>query len=121
MGGVNTGRDAVDRSGILWDEVVAMGEPVWALAAYFPEQGAWREDEYLKFSAQHPRVEFSDGRIEVLPVPTDRHQAVLDALMAVLRAYARRVGGRARSAGLRLRLRAGRYREPDLVFLSAAR
>jgi len=66
-------------------------------------------------------MELVDGCLEVLPMPTDRHQAVLDALLVVLLAYASQEGGRARSAGLRVRLRSGRFREPDLVFLSKAR
>jgi len=97
-----------------------MGEPVWALATFFPNQGEWNEEEYLAFSAEQFRLELNDGFLEVLPMPTDRHQALLDALMVVLRAYALGDGGRARSAGLRLRLRVGRFREPDLVFLSKA-
>ena len=43
------------------------GEPVWALATRFPVQGAWTEEEYLAFEAEHPRLELSDGYIEVLP------------------------------------------------------
>ena len=95
-----------------------MGEPVWALARRFPCQGDWSEEDYLTFPCEQSRMEFEDGFIEVLPVPTDTHQAILDLLMEILRAYARKVGGRARSAGLRVRLRAGRFREPDLVFLA---
>jgi Uma2 family endonuclease len=100
---------------------MSMGEPVWSLATLFPSQGDWSEEEYLALSAEHPRVEFSDGFLEVLPMPTDRHQVVLTALLIVLLAFAQRVGGRVRPAGLRVRLRAGRYREPDLVFLTAER
>jgi Uma2 family endonuclease len=98
-----------------------MAEPVWALATLFPSQGHWRDEEYLAFAAERPRVELSDGRVEVLPMPTDHHQAILKALLFLLDAYARRTGGKVRSAGLRVRLRPGRFREPDLVFLSAAR
>ena len=58
---------------------MVMSQPAWEIATLFPSQGEWTEEEYLAFSAVHPRVEFCDGRIEVLPVPSDRHQAVLDA------------------------------------------
>ncbi len=95
-----------------------MGEPVWALARRFPCQGDWSEEDYLTFPCEQSRMEFEDGFIEVLPVPTDTHQAILKLLLFILDAYAREVGGRARSAGLRVRLRAGRFREPDLVFLT---
>jgi Uma2 family endonuclease len=97
---------------------MVMSQPAWEIATLFPSQGEWTEEEYLAFSAVHPRVEFCDGRIEVLPVPSDRHQAVLDAILFVLMVYARAKGGVARSAGIRVRMADGRYREPDVVFLA---
>ncbi len=97
------------------------GEPVWALAAYFPSQGDWDEAEYLAFPREGAHLEFEDGFIEVLPMPTERHQAMLEVLFLVLRAYAVADGGRVHTAGLRVRLRPGLFREPDLVFLSKAR
>lgn len=96
-----------------------MGEPVWSLATLFPDQGQWTEEEYLALAREHRRVELSDGTIEVLPVPTYRHQHITAALFALVLAWARRSGGRACYAGLRLRLRAGRYREPDVMLLAA--
>ncbi len=95
-----------------------MGEPAWALATLFPEQGDWTEDDYLAFAGEQSRLELVDGSVEVLPMATDQHQALLKALLILLDAYARVVDGRVRPAGLRVRLGAGRFREPDLVFLS---
>lgn len=94
---------------------------MWAIAERFPDQGDWTEAEYLALPDGFPRVELSDGNLEVLPMPTDRHQAVLTALLLLLVAHARRSGGRARPAGTRLRLGPGRFREPDVVYLGAAR
>jgi Uma2 family endonuclease len=51
-------------------------------------------------------------------MPTDRHQAVLTALLLVLFEHAKRSGGWARPAGIRLRLAGARFREPDVAFLS---
>lgn len=52
---------------------------------------------------------------------TDRHQAILTAILLVLIDHAKRVGGWARPAGLRLRLSSGKFREPDVTFLSRTR
>src|SRR5437016_1271126 len=43
-------------------------EPAWDIARLFPAQGHWSEDEYLALNGNH-LVEFSDGRIAVLPLP----------------------------------------------------
>lgn len=98
-----------------------MGEPVWALATFFPRQGDWSEEAYMAFHGEQSRIELVDGSIEVLPVPTDRHQAILKLLLILIDVYALGVGGKTRSAGLRVRLRAGRFREPDVVFLTKER
>jgi hypothetical protein len=40
-----------------------------------PEQGAWTEEQYLRLTDHtNQLVEFTDGVLEVLPMPTDRHQ-----------------------------------------------
>jgi Uma2 family endonuclease len=98
-----------------------MAEPAWAIATLFPTQGSWSADDYLAFSAERPLVELVDGSIEVLPVPTDLHQRILDALFAILFAYARSAGDRARTSGIRLRLADRGFRQPDIVYLTAAR
>lgn len=95
------------------------GQPVWALAARFPKQGEWTEAAYLALPEGYPHVELSGaGCLEVLPMPTDRHQAIVTAVLLVLLEYARVAGGWARPAGIRVRLAPGRFREPDVAFLS---
>lgn len=101
--------------------MTARGEPVRALATDLPRQGDWSEEAYLAFHGEHSRIELVDGSLEVLPAPTDRHQAILKLLLFVVDAYAARVGGKTRSAGLRVRLSAGHFREPDVVFLTKER
>lgn len=94
------------------------GQPVWALAERFPKQGEWTEAAYLALPEGYPQLELSGGFIEVLPAPTDRHQAILTAVLLILLQHVRVAGGWARLAGIRVRLAPGRFREPDVAFLS---
>jgi hypothetical protein len=48
-------------------------EPAWDVARLFPDQGRWSEDDYLALDTNRP-VEFSDGYVEFLPMPTLSHQ-----------------------------------------------
>lgn len=60
-----------------------------------PLQGRWTEEQYQLLTDQTNRlIEFSDGVIEVLPMPTDTHQRMLGylyrhlfALMGSVRGY----------------------------------
>ena len=54
-----------------------------------PGQGAWREYEYLRLETNR-LVELSQGRIEVLPVPTSSHQMLLFYLYGLLLAFVSR-------------------------------
>ena len=95
------------------------GEPTWEIARLFPEQGSWGEEEYLGMNT-NCLLEFSHGYLEVLPMPTDSHQAMVAFLFKLLEAFAESKGlGKVRFAPLRVRLWDGKYREPDLVFLLA--
>ncbi|MCS6883133.1 MAG: Uma2 family endonuclease [Oscillochloridaceae bacterium] len=86
-----------------------------------PLQGLWTEEQYLRLT-DHTRylVEFTDGRIEVLPMPTDRHQTILRFLFLALVAFVEPRGGRVLFAALRLRIREGKFREPDILLLRDA-
>ena len=97
-------------------------EPAWEVALLFPAQGEWSEDDYL-WLTDHTRrlVEFTDGRVEVLPMPTEEHQRIVLFLYRTLYAFLAAHGyGIVLVAPLRLRLRTGRYREPDLLVLLSA-
>ena len=94
-------------------------EPVWEVALLFPAQGEWSEDDYL-WLTDHTKslVELAEGHIEVLPMPTDEHQRVVLFLYRALYAFlAARGIGIVLVAPLRLRVRPGRYREPDVLVL----
>jgi Uma2 family endonuclease len=81
-------------------------------------QGMWHEAQYLKLTDQTNRlIEFTDGYVEVMPTPTRKHQTILALLYELFVAFVRPRGGKVLFAPLRLRVAAGRFREPDLVVL----
>lgn len=87
-----------------------------------PQQGRLSEDDYLWLTDRTNRlVEYTAGYIEVLPMPTDQHQSILDWLVAAFRAYILPRGGKVLFAPLRLRLHEAKIREPDLLLLRDAR
>jgi Uma2 family endonuclease len=94
---------------------------LWDGAADFPAQGRWSESAYLSFSQHANRlVEFSNGFVEVLPVPTQYHQMIVLALYRVLYQFVQEGRlGTLLVAPLRVQLWPGTYREPDLVFMLA--
>ena len=94
-------------------------EPAWDIARLFPNQGAWSEEDYLELETNH-LVEFTDGYVEVLPMPKTSHQKIVAYLYGVLLAFvtARNLGT-VLFAPLRIRMRKNKYREPDVVFMLA--
>lgn len=88
------------------------------LREVLPPQGAWNEAAYLWLTDQSNRlIELTDGCVEELPMPTATHQAVLLFLYDRFRAYLKPRGGVVMVAALRMRVRAGTFREPDLLLL----
>lgn len=88
------------------------------IAELFPEQGRWSEDEYLWVTDRATKlIEYTDGYIEVLPMPTEEHQDILQYLFLLFLAAVRPRGGKVHFAPLRLRIRDQKYREPDLLVL----
>ena len=88
------------------------------LCDVLPRQGAWSDDDYLWLTDHSRRlVEFTDGCIEELPMPTTSHQAILAFLHFLFRDWVRPRGGLVVQAALRVRIREGKFREPDLVVL----
>ncbi|MCB8942702.1 MAG: Uma2 family endonuclease [Ardenticatenaceae bacterium] len=95
------------------------GEPLWAIAQLFPYQGYWSESDYLDLNTNH-LIEFSDGYIEVLPMPTRSHQNIVAFLYEAILLFVRANQlGKVWFAPLRVRLWPRTYREPDLVFITA--
>jgi hypothetical protein len=81
-------------------------------------QGSWTEEQYLSLTDHTTRlVEFTDGFLELLPVPTDYHQAIVQLLLYAFDGFLKPLGGKVRIAPLRLRVCKGKFREPDLLLL----
>jgi Uma2 family endonuclease len=96
---------------MLWEE----DELVLDLGAL---QGLWTAEQYLKLTDQTNRlIEFADGYVEVLPMPTRQHQAISRLLFLALLVFVQRIGGTIFYAPLRLQVRPNTYREPDLLLL----
>jgi Uma2 family endonuclease len=92
-------------------------EPTWEITQLFPEQGAWTEEEYMLLPGSR-LIEFSDGRIEILTMPSRRHQLIVGFLFAFLSAFVgQRQLGLVLFAPFIIRLWSGRNREPDVMFM----
>ena len=88
------------------------------LCDVLPRQGAWSDYDYLWLTDRSRRlIEFTDGRVEELPMPTSTHQAILAFLHVLFRAYLRPRGGIVMFSALRMRIREGKFREPDILLL----
>lgn len=84
----------------------------------WPLQGLWTEEQYLRLTDQTNHfIEFTEGHVEVLPMPTRKHQAISRLLFLALLTFVQRLGGTVFYAPLRVRVAPGRFREPDLVVL----
>ena len=83
-----------------------------------PLQGLWTEAQYLRLTDQTNRlIEFTDGVIEVLPMPTMYHQKILAYLYRSFFVLMQALGGIVLFAPLRMHIRPGTFREPDLLLL----
>ena len=84
-------------------------------------QGLRTEAQYLRLTDHVRRLlEFTDGRLEVVPMPTDRHQVIVRFLFLALFPFVRDSGGTVLFAPMRLRICEGRFREPDLLLVRNA-
>jgi Uma2 family endonuclease len=83
-----------------------------------PLQGLWTVEQYLKLTDQtNQLIEYTDGVFDVLPMPTDKHQAISRLLFLALLGFIHRLGGTVFYAPLRLQVRPGELRDPDLLLL----
>jgi Uma2 family endonuclease len=100
------------------------GEPTWEVAQLYPRQADWTEADYLELDAAGGRlVELSDGVVEFRPMPGFVHQFLFEFLFDALRAYLKTaaIPGRVLSAPFPVKLRPGKFREPDIVHLRPER
>ena len=83
-----------------------------------PSQGCWSDEDYLWLTGRSSRlIECTDGRIEELPMPTQRHHALSKFLLLKLSSFPPTGDGRVLYAPMRLRIREGKFREPDLLLV----
>jgi Uma2 family endonuclease len=96
------------------------GEPAWGIAQLFPPQGEWSEADYLHLQTNH-LIEFSEGCVEFLPMPTHLHQMIVAFLYGLLKSFvdAHDPGGVVLFAPLPVRLWPGKFREPDLLYMGS--
>jgi Uma2 family endonuclease len=92
---------------------------VWEVATLFPAQGDWSQEQYLRLTDEtNRRIEFTDGRLEFLPMPTEIHESLVEFLFYALREFVERQNiGKVRWTGIRLRIRPRKFRLPDVIFL----
>ena len=95
-------------------------EPAWEIAKLFPAQGYWSLADYLDLDARtNHLIEFSNGKIEVLSMPSIRHQLISGLLYRLLVAYILQHDlGHVFFAPTKVKLWEGKIREPDLLFVS---
>src|SRR5437870_9560401 len=96
----------------------AEADYAWEVATLFPEQGEWSEEEYLRLTdGTNRRIEFTDGRLEFLAMPTEIHEAAVRFLFLALYQFveARKLG-QVYSNGIRLRIRPRKIRLPGMIF-----
>jgi Uma2 family endonuclease len=93
--------------------------PTWEIAHLYPDQGAWSEEEYLALETNR-LVEYSDGFVEILEMPTQSHQLIVAVLFRLLSAFVEAKGlGQVLFAPFRVQLWPGKFREPELAFMAA--
>jgi Uma2 family endonuclease len=96
---------------------VANWTPEWQAARVFPVRYPCTEQEYLALGG-NTLLEYADGFLEVLPMPTIFHQLILGFLYRQLDAFVAAGGlGTVVFAGYKVRIRPGKYREPDILFI----
>lgn len=94
------------------------GEPAWEAAYMLPAQGDWNEEDFLKFHTNR-MAELVNGRLEILPMPTLKHQRILIWLLDTVRkAVSAQPQAIVTLAPLPTRLFPGTIREPDLLYIS---
>lgn len=111
----------LDMDSVTMPEAPADGpEPVWQLAGMFPAQGNWSVEQYLELTdgINHP-IEFSQGRLEFLAMPTPVHQLIVGYLYLLLFDFVKdRSLGKVFPGGIRVTPSEGDFRIPDVLYLA---
>lgn len=95
-------------------------QPTWEVAALFPTQGNWTEREYLDLDSNR-LIEYDNGFIEFLEMPTPLHQFILALLYKLFDQWIQNNNpGYLLFSPVPLQVAARKYREPDLIFVAAS-
>jgi Uma2 family endonuclease len=94
-------------------------EYAWEVATLYPQQGDWSEEDYLELTDRaNRRIEYTDGRLEFLPMPTEIHEALTQFLFLALYQFVHQWNlGKVYCNGIRLRIQPRKLRLPDVIFL----
>ena len=91
------------------------------LPEILPPQGSWSEEKYLVLTDHRNRfIEYTDGYLEFLPWPTQSHQMILGFLFIAFANFFDRKISTVLFGPLRLQIRLGKFREPDLLLMLSA-
>src|ERR1019366_2138789 len=99
-------------------------EPAWDIAFFYPMQGDWTEEDFLQLEAisGNRMIELSNRCLEILPMPDLYHQRIVKMLCGRMDDFILPdLLGETALAPLPIRLFAGKFREPDIMFFKAAR
>lgn len=97
------------------------GEWTWELVNRYPKQGEWTETEYLALDTTR-LIEFSDGILEFLPMPSVGHQLLLGFLYGLFSDWCRNHHRpQPLFAPIPVWVRPEKYREPDLLLPNPVR
>jgi Uma2 family endonuclease len=93
----------------------------WEVLPLLPRQGHWNVQDYLFVNERTNRyIELNHGRIEVLEMPTKRHQKIVLWLASRFELHCGRTGaGEVVMAPYPLKTSEHTYREPDVVVVLA--
>jgi Uma2 family endonuclease len=93
------------------------GDPTWEIVEYLPLQGEWSAREYFALIDRRG-IEFNNGVLEFLPMPTNSHQSVLEFIYEAFKAFViAGKFGKSKFSGIRVKLTGGKFREPDILFV----
>ncbi len=91
--------------------------PTWELVEDWPYQGEWTLEGYLRLQTNRA-VEFVDGFLEFLPMPTETHQDIIEYIYLAVKAILERRGnGVVKFAPFKVRVAEKRVRGPDVCVL----
>ena len=96
------------------------GEPTWEIARLYPPQGSWTVEEYFALGDRTSRpIEYVDGHLEFLPMPTFEHQDFAKWLFKRLDTFVEsRKLGEVYFSPLPVWTIPTKYREPDVLFVT---